>query len=115
MENQNAKPAKKKKVKTFKLILTIIVITLVVLIAAVLIAVPAYISSDSGRKTILAKINQAVDGKALEFVGDQVTGVLAPQGKAPLSDAGSVAQLSTRVKPSVWIRRGEPFRVQIEA
>ncbi|MBN1796151.1 MAG: DUF748 domain-containing protein [Sedimentisphaerales bacterium] len=63
MENQNTKQAKKKKVKPLKLTLVIIVVVLAALAVTALVAVPAYISSDSGRETILAKINQAVEGK----------------------------------------------------
>jgi len=59
-KKQNEKP---KKHKPLKIILTVIISLLVLLVIVLVVVVPAYISSDSGRKTILAKINESVEGK----------------------------------------------------
>ncbi len=58
-KKQNDKP---KKRKTLKIILTAVITLLVLLAVALLVIVPAYISSESGRKTILTKINESVAG-----------------------------------------------------
>ena len=81
MENEKDKKNKPKR-KTGKRILTVVLAVLVVLILLVFIFVPAYVSSEQGRKTILAKINSSVSGKTnfsglsmSWFRGVKVTGV----------------------------------------
>jgi hypothetical protein len=54
---------KLKKRKPLRIILTVIIALLVLLAITLGVLVPAYISSDSGRRTILAKINESVEGK----------------------------------------------------
>jgi hypothetical protein len=58
-ENSEAKPQRKTKNRALKLVLLSIVI-LVVLVAFV---VPGFVSSERGRKIILAKINSSIDGE----------------------------------------------------
>lgn len=60
----NFRPQKKSTRWILKSILAI----LVVLVLLVLIVVPAFVSSENGRKTILAKINSSVEGKT-DFSG----------------------------------------------
>ena len=59
---KSEKNEKPKKRKTLKIILTAVIALLVLLAVVLLVIVPAYISSESGRKTILAKINDSVTG-----------------------------------------------------
>ncbi len=54
---------KTKKRKPLKIILTVIIALLALLATLLAAVVPAYISSESGRKTILTKINESVEGK----------------------------------------------------
>jgi len=59
-KKQNEKPKKRKPLR----IILVVIIALLALLAITLAAVvPAYISSDSGRRTIIAKINESVEGK----------------------------------------------------
>ncbi len=81
MENEKDKKNKPQR-KTGKRILTVVLAVLVVLILLVFIFVPAYVSSEQGRKTILAKINSSVSGKTnfsglsmSWFKGVKVTGI----------------------------------------
>jgi hypothetical protein len=67
MENEKDRKNKPQR-KTRKRILAVVLILLAVLILLVFIFVPAYVSSEQGRKTILAKINSSVSGKA-DFSG----------------------------------------------
>ena len=62
MEPKKKNKDKPKKRKTLKIILTAVITLLVLLAVALLVIVPAYISSESGRKTILTKINESVTG-----------------------------------------------------
>ena len=62
------KPAKQqneknKKLRPLRIILIAVITFFVALGIVLLLLVPAYISSDTGRNTILAKINQSVQGK----------------------------------------------------
>ncbi len=57
-ESKSTEQRKHRK-KLFKTVFAILVIVFFL----VLLVVPAYVSSDSGRKTILAKINNSVDGQ----------------------------------------------------
>jgi hypothetical protein len=59
-KKQNEKP---KKRRPLKIILNVIIALLALFVIALVVVVPAYISSDSGRKTIIAKINESVEGK----------------------------------------------------
>ena len=59
-----AKPRRKAKTRILKLILAIAV----VLAALVVFLVPWFVSSETGRKIILAKINSSIDGEA-DFAG----------------------------------------------
>lgn len=61
---KKVKTKQKKKTKIFRLIL-ILLATLILLVAFLL---PAFISSEKGRKTILAKINNSIDGR-MDFAG----------------------------------------------
>lgn len=63
MKLQKKQDEKSKKHKPLKIILTLIISLIVLLVIVIAVVVPAYISSDSGRKTILSKINQSVEGK----------------------------------------------------
>ena len=63
-ENLKARPRKKNK----KRILKLVSVFIVVLIVLVVILVPAFVSSEKGRKIILAKINNSIDGKT-NFAG----------------------------------------------
>ncbi|MCX5635754.1 MAG: hypothetical protein NTW55_07955, partial [Planctomycetota bacterium] len=81
MENEKDKKNKPQR-KTGKRILAVVLILLAVLILLVLIFVPVYVSSEQGRKTILAKINSSVSGKTnfsglsmSWFRGVKVTGI----------------------------------------
>ena len=81
MENEKDRKNKPQR-KTRKRILAVVLILLAVLILLVFIFVPAYVSSEQGRKTILAKINSSVSGKAdfsglsmSWFKGVKVTGI----------------------------------------
>lgn len=63
METSKNQPVQKpKKHKKIKIVLSVIIILFVLLAFAVLIIVPAYVSSKAGNQTILAKINNSVDG-----------------------------------------------------
>lgn len=61
-ENNKTKPVAKKR--PLKIVLTIILGLLVVLVLAVLFVVPAFLSSQTGRETILSRINNSIEGKA---------------------------------------------------
>ncbi|MFA5784132.1 MAG: hypothetical protein WC962_04555, partial [Phycisphaerae bacterium] len=63
-KSKNQPVQKPKKHKKIKIVLSIIIILFVLLAFAVLIIVPAYVSSKAGNQTILAKINNSVDGTA---------------------------------------------------
>lgn len=63
MNKEKTKSEKKKPKKLLRKILVPVLIILGILVLLVLVLIPAYISSDSGRQTILAKINEAVDGR----------------------------------------------------
>jgi len=54
--------------KTKKVILKLVLALLVVLILLVVFAVPAFVSSESGRKLILTKVNSSLDGQ-MDFAG----------------------------------------------
>ncbi|HUW19413.1 MAG TPA: hypothetical protein VMW16_08935 [Sedimentisphaerales bacterium] len=58
---ENSKSQRKKK--PGKLIRWAAIVVAVLIVLAILV-VPAYVSSESGRKTILARINNSIDGKA---------------------------------------------------
>ena len=62
--NRKAVPARKAKRKTRTRILKWVLALVVVLIMLVVFLVPAFVSSEKGRKIILAKINDSIDGKA---------------------------------------------------
>ena len=55
-----AKPQRKAKTRILKLILAIAV----VLVVLVVFVVPWFVSSETGRKIILGKINSSIDGEA---------------------------------------------------
>ncbi len=59
-EKLEAKPKKRTRTRILKLALVIVVI----LILLVVFLLPAFVSSEKGRKTILAKINSSIDGRA---------------------------------------------------
>jgi autotransporter translocation and assembly factor TamB len=63
---KNLKEAPQKKNK--KRILKLVSVFIVVLIVLVFILVPVLVSSEKGRKIILAKINNSIDGKT-DFAG----------------------------------------------
>ncbi len=63
MKPEKRQNGKAKKRKPLKIILTVIIALLALLAITLAVVVPAYISSDRGRKTILAKINESVEGK----------------------------------------------------
>ncbi len=58
-ESSKAKPRRKTKVRILRWVLAVAV----VLIALVVFFVPAFVSSEKGRKIILAKINDSIDGE----------------------------------------------------
>jgi len=53
-----------RKTKTKKRILRLVLVLFAILILLVLFLVPAFVSSEKGRKIILAKINRSIDGEA---------------------------------------------------
>jgi autotransporter translocation and assembly factor TamB len=59
-KNSKIKPRKRTVTKALKLILAFIV----VMIVLVVLLVPAFISSEKGRRMILARINGAIAGRA---------------------------------------------------
>jgi len=63
-KNLKAKPRKKTRTKILKLIL----VAAVVLIVLVFLLTPVFVSSEKGRKIILDRINNAIDGRT-EFAG----------------------------------------------
>ncbi len=63
-EKLEAKPKKRTRTRILKLALAIVVI----LILLVVFLLPAFVSSEKGRKTILAKINNSIDGRT-DFSG----------------------------------------------
>jgi len=58
------KPGGKPRKKRWKIVIGILALLVVALVAAVVIAVPAYVSSESGRQFILNKVNAAGAGRA---------------------------------------------------
>ena len=58
-KNLKAKPRKKTRTKILKLIL----VAAVVLIVLVFLLTPVFVSSEKGRKIILDRINNAIDGR----------------------------------------------------
>jgi len=63
---KNSKKNLQRKAK--KAILKLLLVLLVVLILLVVFAVPAFVSSESGHKLILTKINSSLDGQT-DFAG----------------------------------------------
>jgi len=63
-EKLEAKPKKRTRTRILKLASAIVVI----LILLVVFLLPAFVSSEKGRKTILAKINNSIDGRT-DFTG----------------------------------------------
>ncbi len=58
-EKLEAKPKKRIRTRILKLALVIVVILILLLV----FLLPAFVSSEKGRKTILAKINNSIDGR----------------------------------------------------
>jgi hypothetical protein len=58
-ENSKAKPQRKTKKKALKIVL----LSIVVLVVLVVFVVPGFVSSERGRKIILAEINSSIDGE----------------------------------------------------
>ena len=58
-EKLDAKPKKRTRTRILKLALVIVVILILLLV----FLLPAFVSSEKGRKTILAKINNSIDGR----------------------------------------------------
>ncbi|MBL7106198.1 MAG: hypothetical protein ISS77_01150 [Phycisphaerae bacterium] len=63
-EKLEAKPKKRTRTRILKLALVIVVILILLLV----FLLPAFVSSEKGRKTILAKINNSIDGRT-DFSG----------------------------------------------
>ncbi|MHC4705308.1 MAG: AsmA family protein [Planctomycetota bacterium] len=81
--------------KTVRRVLAMVIGTVVVLIVSVVLLVPAFISSEKGRRIILARINDSIAGKA-DF-SDLSMGWLKGVKVADLSFDDDVGRVSVRV------------------